>query len=53
MKVTYELPDDTQLAFLNFVYYTDTGMMMAVKQATREELTSGKVLKFEVKKTND
>ncbi len=52
MKVTYELPDNTVLAFLNYVYYTDNGMSMAVKSAATEDLRSGEVLKVEPEVTN-
>ena len=44
MKVTIEMPDTTTCAFLNYIYRTDTGMSMGVKQIDTDDLKNGNLL---------
>ena len=44
MKITIELPERAVCAFLNYVYGTDTGMSMGVKQIDTDDIKRGKVL---------
>ena len=44
MKITIEIPDTTACAFLNYVYYTNTGMSIASRQIGTDEIQSDKVI---------
>ena len=44
MKITIEMPDTTTCAFLNYIYRTDTGMSMGVKQIDTDDLKNGNLL---------
>lgn len=44
MKITIELPERAVCAFLNYIYRTDTGMSMGVKQIGTDDIKRGKVL---------
>ena len=37
------MPDTTACAFLNYIYRTDTGMNMGVKQIDTDDLKNGNV----------
>jgi hypothetical protein len=42
MKITIELPDTTVCAFVNYVYYTETGMSMGAKSIGTDDLEKAK-----------
>ena len=44
MKIVIEIPDTTSCAFLNYVYYTNTGMSMASRQIDTDEIQSNTVI---------
>ena len=44
MKITIEIPDTTSCAFLNYVYYTSTGMSMMCKLINTDDIQSDKVI---------
>ncbi len=44
MKITIEIPDTTVCAFLNYIYYTSTGMSMMCKSISTDEIQSNKVI---------
>ena len=41
MKITIDMPDSTICCFLNFVKYTDTGLMMQAHSITSDGLYDG------------
>lgn len=44
MKITLEIPDTIACAFFDYVYCTSTGMSLASKPMSTEELHSGEVI---------
>lgn len=44
MKITIEIPNTTGCIFLNYVYYTSTGINMASRQIGTDEIQSGEVI---------
>ena len=44
MKITIEIPDTISCAFINYVYYTNTGMNMTSRQIDTDEIQSNKVI---------
>ena len=44
MKITLEIPDTTACAFFSYVFYENTGMSMASKSMTTDEIRSGEVI---------
>ena len=44
MKITIEIFDTISCAFLNYVYYTNTGMSMASRQIDTDEIQSNTVI---------
>lgn len=44
MKITIEIPDTTVCAFFDYVYYTNTGMSMASKQISTDDIQGGEVI---------
>lgn len=44
MKITIEMPDTTVCAFFDYVFYTNTGMRMASKQISTDDIQSGDVI---------
>lgn len=46
MKITFDIPDGTMCAFLNFVFREGYNVNMGVKQAGTEELNDGAVLVY-------
>lgn len=47
MKITLDIPNETICGFYNYVYWTETGLAMGVKQMGSDELKDGNVLKVE------
>lgn len=46
MKITFDIPDGTMCAFLNFVFREGYGMNMGIKQAGSDDLHDGAVLVY-------
>ena len=44
MKITIEISDITTCAFLNYIYYINTGMNMTNRQIDTDEIQSNKVI---------
>lgn len=44
MKITIEIPNTTACAFFDYVFYTNTGMSMASKQISTDDIQSGEVI---------
>jgi hypothetical protein len=44
VKITIEIPDTTVCAFFDYVFYTNTGMSMASKQISTNDIQSGEVI---------
>lgn len=47
MKITLDIPDTTVCAFLDFVYYTNTGMAMQGHSMPSDELFEGAEIKID------
>ena len=49
MKITFDVPDGTKCAFLNFVFYDGHGMSMnmGVKKADSDDLYDGATLEYD------
>lgn len=44
MKITLEIPDATVCAFFDFVYFTETGLVMQGHSIETDELKNGGVI---------
>lgn len=44
MKITIDIPDTTNCAFLNYVFYDDHGYKMGVRQMDSDDLYDGAVV---------
>lgn len=44
MKVTFDLPDSTKAAFLNFVYENEKGFLMEVISVATDGLYDGSII---------
>lgn len=44
MKITIEIPDTTACMFLNYVFGTSSGMSMACKQISTDDIQIGEVI---------
>lgn len=46
MKITFEVPDTTSAAFLNFVFETEENLQMGSVSAGSVEIKRGETIKF-------
>ena len=44
MKVTLEIPKELICGFFNYVFFTETGLALGVKQIAGEDLKDGNLL---------